>query len=240
MASRFHQLELVCLNLDGVLLPDTFSPVIYRWLVRHGVEYTSMLERLILSQPRMVSGSIMASAAGLPWTWEQVVEDYLAERDRYLAEHPIALAPGTAELLTLLRDKGATVVCYGGLGRDNFDTFLGEYRHLFAEPEYIATDAIRPGIKEIVTEYFHSGYDRALFVDDVNRFAEFARHLGVAFIGMPSGFEHGFQREQMQRTGVRHIVGSVREIDDELLDRVDWAAATGKLWARDPVASPAE
>lgn len=231
MPNRFQHLELVCLNIDGVLLPDTFSPVVHRFLSRFGVEYTSLLERLILSQPRMVSASILASVAGLPWTWQQVVDEYFAERDRYLADHPLTVSPGTAELLTLLRDKGAVTICYGGMDRDSFDTYLGEYRHLFAEPGYITTDRIRPGIKEIVTEYFDYRYDQVLFVDDVNRFAEFAKHLDVAFIGVPSSFEYGFQREHMRRTGVRHIVDTLLDIDDALLDQVDREAAAGTVWA---------
>jgi hypothetical protein len=228
--ARFAHLRLVCLNIDGVLLPDSFSPVIHRLLARHGVAYTSELERLILSQPRNVAGSILASATRQPWTWQEAVEAYFVERKAYLAESPIIASDGIGPLLELLRGKGATLICYGGLDRAHFDEHLAEYAHFFASPGYISTNDVRPGIEEIVAGSFGYRFDEALFVDDVNRFAEFARHFGVAFIGMPSPFEHSFQREHMLLTGVRHLVGGLDEITDPLLDRLDAEAAAGAVW----------
>lgn len=226
----FEHLRLVCLNIDGVLLPDSFSPIIHRFLAKHGVAYTSELERLILSQPRMVAGSILASAIRKPWSWQQAVAEYFVERKAYLAEHPIEVSEGVEDLLELLTAKGATLICYGGLDRGHFDEFLGGFARYFAEPGYISTDDVRPGIEQIVTHHFGYRYDQALFVDDVNRFAEFAKHHGVAFIGMPSPFEHSYQREHMRLTGVRHLVGGLPEITDELLDQVDREAAAGTVW----------
>jgi phosphoglycolate phosphatase-like HAD superfamily hydrolase len=221
----FAHLRLVCLNIDGVLLPDSFSPVIHRVLTKHGVEYTSELERLILSQPRMVAGSILASATRQPWTWQEAVDEYFVERAAYLADHPIAVSPGLDGLLDRLAPKGTPLVCYGGLDQAHFDEHLGAYAGRFTE--YISTNDVRPGIKEIVGR-FGLRYDQVLFVDDVNRFAEFAKHLGVAFTGMPSPF--GFQREHMGLTGVRHIVGGLDEITGELLDRLDAESAAGVVW----------
>ena len=228
--ARFAHLRLVCLNIDGVLLPDSFSPVIHRLLTRHGVAYTAELERLILSQPRNVAGAILASATRQPWTWQEAVEAYFVERKAYLAESPITVRDGIGHLLELLRAKGATLVCYGGLDRGHFDEHLAGYAHHFAAPGYISTDDVRPGIKEIVADHFGHRFDEALFVDDVNRFAEFAKHYGVAFIGMPSSFEHSFQREHMRLTGVRHLVRGLDEITDPLLDRLDAEAAAGVVW----------
>jgi hypothetical protein len=226
----FAHLRLVCLNIDGVLLPDSFTPIIHRFLTKHGVDYTSELERLILSQPRMVAGSILASATRQPWTWQEAVEAYFVERTAYLDEHPITVSDGIEELLVLLRDKGATVICYGGLDRTHFDEHLGAYANFFAAPGYISTNDVRPGIKEILTEHLSYRFDEALFVDDVNRFAEFAKHHAVGFIGMPSSFEHSYQREHMRLTGVRHLVGGLDEITDPLLDRLDAEAAAGTVW----------
>ncbi|MGQ0838763.1 hypothetical protein [Actinokineospora sp.] len=226
---RFQQLKLVCLNLDGVLLPDTFSPVIHRVLTGHGVAYTGELERLLLSQPREVAGAIMASAARLPWTWQQAVSEFFAERERYLADNPMTLSKGAGEMIDLLRDKGATLICYGGMDRANFDTYLGPWRDRFAAPQYISTNVFRPGIREIVGRYGF-GYDETLFIDDVNRFAEFAKDLGVAFIGMPNEHPHSFQREHMVETGVRHLVWSLPDVDEALLDQIDHEASIGKIW----------
>ncbi|GGS57325.1 hypothetical protein GCM10010171_60330 [Actinokineospora fastidiosa] len=226
---RFQQLKLVCLNLDGVLLPDTFSPVIHRLLTAHGVEYTADLERLILSQPREVAGAILASAVRRPWTWRQAVEAFFAERERYLADHPMVLAKGAGELIDLLREKGATLICYGGMDRAAFDDFLGPWRDRFAQPEYISTNDFRPGIAEIV-DYYGVTPGQALFVDDVNRFAEFAKDIGVGFIGLPNDHPHSFQREHMVETGVRHLVWSLPDIDEALLDLLDAEASAGAVW----------
>lgn len=227
--ARFAHLKLVCLNIDGVLLPDSFTPVIHRLLTKHGVAYTGELERLILSQPRQVAGAILASATRQPWTWQEAVAAYFVERTAYLTEHPITVATGARELLELLRAKGTRVICYGGLDRSHFDRHLGGLAEYFTAPGYISTDEIRPGIREIV-DRFGCRFDQALFVDDVNRFAEFAKHHGVAFIGLPSDYPHSFQREHMALTGVRHLVGGLPEITDESLDRVDAEAAAGTVW----------
>ena len=226
---RFQHLKLVCLNLDGVLLPDTFSPVIHRLLTNHGVAYTSELERLMLSQPREVAGAIMASAARRPWTWQQAVAAFFAERERYLADNPMTLSKGAGELIDLLSETGATLICYGGMDRTEFDRFLGPWRHQFAAPQYISTNDFRPGIREIVG-YYGAAPDETLFVDDVNRFAEFAKDVGVAFIGMPNDHPHSFQREHMVETGVRHLVWSLPDIDEALLGQVDREASTGMVW----------
>lgn len=226
---RFQHLKLVCLNLDGVLLPDTYSPVMRTMLARHGVEYTSELERLLLSQPREVAGAIIASAARLPWSWQRVVDEFFAERARYLEDQPLALSKGAGELIDLLSERGASLICYGGMDRAAYDEFLGPWRNRFAQPQYISTNDFRPGIREIV-DYYGVAPDEALFVDDVNRFAEFAKDVGVAFVGMPASDPHSFQHQHMGETGVRHLVWSLPDIDDALLDQVDTEASTGMIW----------
>ncbi|MGW5051268.1 hypothetical protein [Actinokineospora sp. NPDC004072] len=220
---------MACLNLDGVLLPDTFSPVIHRLLAAHGVAYTGELERLILSQPREVAGAILASAARRPWTWQQAVAAFFDERERYLADNPMRLRKGAGELIDLLREKGATLICYGGMDRTAFDEFLGPWRDRFAQPEYISTNDFRPGITEIL-DYYGVEPEQALFVDDVNRFAEFAKFHGAGFIGLPADHPHSFQREHMVETGVRHLVWSLPDIDETLLDQLDAEASAGVVW----------
>ncbi|MFC7617353.1 hypothetical protein ACFQV2_31965 [Actinokineospora soli] len=219
----------MCLNLDGVLLPDTFSPALHGVVTGHGAEYTGELERLLLSQPRQVAGAILASATRMPWTTEQALAAFFAERDRYLAEHPMAPAKGAGELIDLLADAGATLICYGGMDRGQFDEFFGPWRHRFAQPQYISTNDFRPGIREIVG-YYGVAPDEALFIDDVNRFAEFAKDVGVSFIGVPSDHPHSFQRAHMAETGVRHMVWSLPDIDEALLAQVDLEASTGMVW----------
>ena len=94
----------------------------------------------------------------------------------------------------------------------------------------MCTDTYRPGIRELVTETFALRPDRVLVIDDVARVAETARELGAPFVGIPSDFEQGFQREAMHEVGVRHLVRSPAEIGEDLLHALDTEAAAGTCW----------
>ncbi|WP_327253963.1 HAD family phosphatase [Streptomyces sp. NBC_01244] len=224
MQSLQH-LRLAALNIDGVLLNDTFSPVIHRFVTSRGGSYDGEVERGIFSQVRTVAARAMARAAGLDWTPERVLEVYFQERAAHLAQHPLRMLDGVEELLLRLRGLGLRTVCYGGLDKEHFDRHLGHLAHLFDGPGYISTNSFRPGVHEITTDWFGLDHTEALFVDDVARVGEAALGLGAAFIGHPSTFEHGFQRQQMREAGVRHLVGSLGEIDEGLLRRVDAEAS---------------
>ncbi|MFE9562471.1 HAD family hydrolase [Streptomyces sp. NPDC006487] len=225
MQSLQH-LRLAALNIDGVLLNDTFSPVIHGFVTSRGGSYDGEVERGIFSQVRSIAAQAAARAAGLDWTPERVLKVYFEERDAYLEQHPLRVMDGVEELLHRLRALGLRTVCYGGLGKEHFDRHLGHLAHLFDGPGYISTDKFRPGVHEITTDWFGLDHTEALFVDDVARVGEVALGLGTAFIGHPSTFEHGFQRQQMREAGVRHVVGSLGEIDEHLLRRVDAEAAS--------------
>ncbi|MGW4561957.1 HAD family phosphatase [Streptomyces sp. NPDC004561] len=230
MGRRLTRLRLAALNIDGVLLNDTFSPVIHRFVVDRGGSYTAGTERAVFSQPQAVAAGRLAEAVGGGLTADQVLTAYFAERERYLADHPVAVQPGVPELLRRLRALDLRLICYGGLPKDHFDTHLGAWAHLFDGPGYVCTDAFRPGLHEITAEIFGLRYDQAVFVDDVARVAEEARALGIPFVGLPSPYAHGFQRESMREAGVRHLVDGLDAIDDELLRAVDAEAAAGRTW----------
>ncbi|MFJ4775451.1 HAD family hydrolase [Streptomyces sp. NPDC088762] len=224
-------LRLAAVNIDGVLLNDTFSPVIHHFVTSRGGTYGADVERAVFSQSRTTAARALGAAAGLDWTPEKVLEVYFEERAAYLAEHPLQVLPGAEALLHRLRALGLRTVCYGGLDASHFDTHLGRYAHLFDEPGYICTNDFRPGIHEIAVDAFGLDYDRALFIDDVARVSEAARDLRVPFIGHPSPFEHGHQGNLMRDAGVRHLVRSLDEIDEDLLRVLDEEAAAGLAWA---------
>ncbi|MFJ9816701.1 HAD family phosphatase [Streptomyces sp. NPDC101151] len=230
MGDQFARLRLAALNIDGVLLNDTFSPVIHHFVVSRGASYTADTERAIFSQPRAVAARRLAEAVGGSLTADQVLTAYFAERDDYLAQHPVAVDEGVPALLHRLRALGLGLVCYGGLPEHHFETHLGAWADLFDGPGYVCTDAFRPGLHEITTEIFGLKHDQAVFVDDVARVGEEARMLGMPFIGRPSRYEHGFQRESMRQAGVRHIVDGLDAIDGDLLRTVDAEAAAGRVW----------
>ncbi|MGW1802750.1 HAD family phosphatase [Streptomyces sp. NPDC001984] len=224
-------LRLAAVNVDGVLLNDTFSPVIHRLVVKHGVVYTPELEKAVLSQPRERAARVLAGAlgagAGGP---QQIAEAFFEERERYMRSHPLRPLDGAGELLRRLRALGLAVVCYGGMDARFVEEHLAVFRPLLAAPHYIATDGFRPGIREITEDHFALARGQVLFIDDAVTFAERARELDVPFIGHPSGFEHGFQRRLMREAGVRHTVRSLHEIDERLVRVLDREAYEGTVW----------
>ncbi len=221
--------RLVAVNIDGVLLNDSFGPVIRRLVESRGGAYGPELEQALLSQSQMVAARAAAEVLG--GSAEELLAAYFEERERYVAEHPVRVLPGAQELLERLRGLGVSTVCYGGLERKHFDRYLGHLAGLFDAPGYVCTNDFRPGIREITEDVFGLRLDQVAFIDDVARVAEAARDLGVAFIGHPSDYQDGFQRPLMERAGARHVVRSLGEIEEKLLRRVDAEAATGRSWA---------
>jgi hypothetical protein len=224
---QLSHLALVAVNIDGVLLNDSFSPVMRRLVESRGGTYSARFERELLSQPQLLAARRAADELG--GTAEQLLKDYFAEREQYVREHPVHMLDGAAELLATLRSLEVRTVCYGGLQRSHFTRHLGEFADCFDEPGYVCTNDFRPGIREI-TDLFGLRCDQVLFIDDVARVAETARELGTAFIGHPGASGHGYQRQMMEKTGVRHIVGTLRAIDEALLRTVDAEAAAGGIW----------
>ncbi|MEU1282518.1 HAD family hydrolase [Streptomyces sp. NPDC005805] len=229
MSEQLSTLRLAALNIDGVLLNDTFSPVIHRFVTSRGADYSAGLERRIFSQPQLVAAAVLAEATGMSTTPEETIAIYLEERELYTVEHPVHLLDGAVDLLRRLRAAGLRTVCYGGLDASHFERHLGHLAELFDGPGYVCTNDIRPGIREI-TELFGLAHGQVLFVDDVARVAEQARELDVPFVGHPSSFPHGFQRQLMAEAGVRHLVDSLDAIDGELLRGIDAEAAAGTVW----------
>ncbi|MFE9456239.1 HAD family phosphatase [Streptomyces californicus] len=230
-------LRLAALNIDGVLLNDTFSPVIHHFITTRGGTYSAELERSIFSQPQHIAGRLLAAATGGSMSGEEALAAYFEDRAAHLDRHPVTVTPGTEELLVRLRAAGLRTVCYGGLGKDHFDRHLGRYAELFDGPGYVCTNDFRPGLKEITRDVFGLRPDQALFVDDVAKVADVARALGAGFVGRPSAFVHSHQRALMEESGVRHLIDGLDEIDDGLVRRIDRDLASGTFWAAAPVAS---
>lgn len=230
MTAGLQQLRLAALNIDGVLLNDTFSPVIHHFIVSRGGTYSADLERRVFSQPQLVAGREMAAAVSTEYTAEEALAAYFADRDQYLSEHPVLRMDGAVALLRRLRSLGLDVVCYGGLGKEHFDRHLGDLADYFDGPEYVCTNDFRPGIREITTQIFDLKAEQVLFVDDVAAVAAEARTFGAAFVGLPSSFPHSHQRTLMHEVGVRHLIASLDDLDEALLRTLDAEAGTGTLW----------
>ncbi|MFJ1800340.1 HAD family phosphatase [Streptomyces sp. NPDC088180] len=223
-------LRLAALNIDGVLLNDTFSPVIHHFVVSRGGTYSADLERSIFSQPQHIAGRLLSAAVGGGMTGEEALAAYFEDRTAHLDRHPVTVTPGTRDLLLRLRSAGLRTVCYGGLGKDHFDRHLGHCADLFDGPGYVCTNDIRPGLREVTEDVFGLRPGQALFVDDVARVADVARELGTAFVGRPSSFVHSHQSALMREAGVRHVISGLDALDDELLHRIDREMSSETFW----------
>ncbi|PYC83766.1 haloacid dehalogenase-like hydrolase [Streptomyces tateyamensis] len=233
MIDPLHTLRLAAVNIDGVMLNDSFSPVIHQFVTARGGSYTAELEAGLFSQSQLTAARTFAEVIPTPLPPEELVREYLAERAAYVAEHPVHLLDGALELLAVLRGLGLRTVCYGGLEKDHFDRYLGAHAELFDGPGYVCTNDFRPGLREITTELFGLEYRQVLFIDDVARVAEQAKALRVPFVGHPSHYPHSHQRAAMERIGVRHLVRSLHEIDAALVRRLDREAAADTVWPAD-------
>ncbi|MBV2156641.1 HAD family hydrolase [Kitasatospora sp. SUK 42] len=231
--SKLQKIRLIALDSDGVLLNDTYSPVIERFVTKHGGRYTAEVERGVWGSPQLAAGQNMALACKLPWSARETIAAFFEEREAYLRKNPVQVTEGAEELLATLRETGARVVCYGGRTREyTFDKYLGHLAEYFdAEIPYVDVNDFRPGTKEIVRDIFRYEFDEVLFVDDINRVAEVTKALGAGFVGVPASLPHNFQRAEMEATGVRYSVDDIRGIDLELLEAVDEELAAGTLWS---------
>ncbi|MGH4011150.1 MAG: HAD family hydrolase [Pseudonocardiaceae bacterium] len=229
---ELEQIRLVAVDTDGVLFNDTYSPVIERFVTKHGGEYNAFVERGVWGSPQIAAGQNMALACKLPWSAKDTIDAFFKEREEYLKEYSVEVTSGARELLETLRGLGLRITSYGGRHRGySFDKFLGHLAEFF-DPEvpYVDVNDFRPGVKEIVRDIFHYEYNEVLFIDDINRVAEVTKALGAGFIGVPASMPHNFQREQMAETGVRYTVDTVADITVELLRKVDEELKAGTLW----------
>lgn len=216
--------KYAAVNIDGVLLTDTFSSIIHDFIVGNGGVYDEDTERAILSQPQSVGGAGMARATGKEWTWEEAISLYFDKRSAVVAEAPPEVSVGAPELLDRLKAAGYRLISYGGLSIDHFYAEAGEYAHLFDEPFYVCTNKIRPGVREICDNVLNIAYSDLLVIDDVARVGIEAKRLGMPFIGHPSHDPNSHQRKLMTDNGVRYV-DYLSEIDDALIRRAHAEAA---------------
>lgn len=130
--------KYAAINIDGVLLTDTFSTVIYDFIVEHGGVYDEDTERAILSQPQSVGGAGMARATRRPWTSAEAIEKYFEKRSEYISRFPPEVIPGARELLQRLHAYDYSLIAYGGLSKDHFDAEVGDLAQLFGDPSTCA------------------------------------------------------------------------------------------------------
>jgi phosphoglycolate phosphatase-like HAD superfamily hydrolase len=220
-------IKLIAINIDGVLLEDSFSPIIRNFVLKYGVSYSRELERNVFSQPQMEAAEHLAHILGSDK--KTILKRYFEDRDQYLMAHGCNINLGVPELLEFLKTLDVRLVYYGGLSEDKISTVeFTKYKHYFER--YICTNDFRPGIKEITKDFYGLEFHQVLFIDDVNTVAEVAKVNNVPFIGIPSDFPWGYQRQDMITTQVKYLLNSIQEITPELIAKIDDETAVGTVW----------
>ncbi|MDU5337108.1 HAD family hydrolase [Enterococcus sp.] len=229
-------IKLIACDIDGVLLEDTFSPILHTLAKKFGYPYTRELERNMFSRPReeslqYVLQNFKIDAKKIPvMVQTDLIKYYFEERNNYMSSNPNGLINGVPEFLERISKLGIEMICYGGLPENEIIDDFKPYLKYFTK--YICTNDFRPGIKEITTEFHKLKYSEVLFIDDVNTVAEVAKDLNVPFIGIPADHDWGYQKDDMKRTGVKHIVQSVNDIDVELIMKIDREIEENQLWEK--------
>ncbi|MDM5181855.1 hypothetical protein PO883_32270 [Massilia sp. DJPM01] len=234
---KLKTIKLIAVDLDGPLLVDTFSPIMYELCTDYyKIAYTRDIERNTFSRPRaevvtymrdLVKASMSAEESAK--SEQESLDGYFRYRAEYMKNHPFGMKPEVPAFLDLLASLDVRLVCYGGLPEAYMRESLGAFADRF-DP-YVCTNDFRPGIREIIEDIYHVEPRQALFIDDVNFVAERARTLGVPFIGVPSTSAWSWQKHDMQETGVKYLVESVAEIDLAMLLALDRDATRGDVWA---------
>lgn len=214
-------IRLIACDIDGVLLKDTFSPILRGLTLRLGQEYTQEVERNMFSQTREEAMKFVMLKLGIRNKEEakKIYNMYFEERDKYLELHQSILMEGLDAFLKQMVSTGAKLVCYGGLEEEKIVEEFKPYLEYF--DQYICTNDFRPGIKEITKDIYSLEYNQVLFIDDVNTVAETAKSLNVPFIGVPSKEMWSYQKQDMMKTGVKYMVSSINEIDLTMLQKID-------------------
>lgn len=228
--NTLNKIKLVAIDVDGVLLNDTYSPAIRSFIELHNGIYTPELERLVWGSPHIAGGHNMSLACKLPWSAQKTIDAFFHHHAKYIEKHPIEIVPGAENFLKLLQEFDVRVTSYGGRTKEYiFDKYMPSLEKYFDKYQpYIDTNSIRPGIMEITRDIFKLNFDEVLFIDDINRMAEVAKFYKTGFIGTPVT---AYQKEQMQETCVKYIVPSVKEITRDMLIKTDEELASGNHWS---------
>ncbi|MCG7388446.1 HAD family hydrolase [Pantoea sp. ACRSB] len=227
--NTLNKIKLVAVDVDGVLLNDTYSPAIKSFVELHGGVYTPELERLVWGSPHIAGGHNMSLTCKLPWSAQKTIDAFFNHHMKYIKAHPIEITPGAEDFLKILQEFNVRVTSYGGRTKEYiFDKYLSSLRRYFDNDKpYIDTNSIRPGVMEITRDIFKLNFDEVLFIDDINRLAEVAKFYKTAFIGTPVTT---YQKEQMLETGVRYIIPSVREFTSDMLISIDKEIVSNNHW----------
>lgn len=230
MATKCRNLKFVALDIDGVLLKDTFSPVIRLFVEKHGGTYDEDFEENVFSRPRKQAAEYLLQRLKLTLSPAEIEAEFFALRKTYIQEHGGGLLPGVAALLKRLQDADLKLLCYGGLDFKYFSEELRDHLAAFSGDKYICTNDFRPGVKEVIAKA-KCAPQEVLFVDDVDYVAQYCKAEKIPFLGMPST---PIQRQLMRKTGVRNFIERLDDLNGTLLVGIDHKSKIDGGWVAPP------
>ncbi|MEM7184596.1 MAG: AfsA-related hotdog domain-containing protein [Spirochaetota bacterium] len=228
-SSPLRSLKCVFLHFDGAVMQNILGPIFYNMVKRWKGEHSAIAEEGFFSKSRGEVEKFVINHFGLKITPNDVLETYYMERAEYLKDNEVVSHDGLEDFLDLLKSLNLKIIAYGGASRDYFDEHIEQFESYFDDEKYIQTNTMLPGIKEML-EKFNLKPSEALFIDEENYVSQVARKYDTAFIGIPSNFEFSFQKEEMEKSQVKYIVESLKEINISLLKKIDNELEEGTLW----------
>ncbi|MDD2341953.1 MAG: hypothetical protein PHV54_03600 [Tolumonas sp.] len=212
------KIKLIAIDIDGVVLKDTYSPVLKKVIEKYNGVYTRELERNAFSRNRKEAATYIANALNLSLTPTQLISEYFQERERYMTTHESGIENGVIDFLTEVQELDTEILFYGGLSEQELHHDIKPCMKYVNE--YVCTNDFRPGINEI-SKMYGVQPSNVLFIDDVAFFAENAKKANALFIGVPSHFPFSYQKEEMHHLGVQYIVDSISSISVEMIHDID-------------------
>lgn len=213
-----NKIKLIAIDIDGVVLKDTYSPVLKKVIEKYNGIYTRELERNAFSRNRKEAATYIANALNLNLTSEQLISEYFQERERYMTTHESGIEIGAIDFLTAIQELDTDILFYGGLSESELHRDIKPCMQYVNE--YVCTNDFRPGINEI-SKMYGVQPSNVLFIDDVAFFAENAKKANALFIGVPSHFPFSYQKEEMHHLGVQYMVDSISSISIEMIRDID-------------------
>lgn len=182
--------------------------------------------------PQVTAGHNMALACKLPCSGEKTIAEFFKVRNNYLTDNPVEVLPNIEKPLKMLHGTAVKLVCYGGRNKEySFDKFLSKYKQYFdLDIPYVDINNFRPGVNEIVKDYFHLEYDEVVFIDDINRVAEICKNLNSGFIVVPADMEHNYQKQEMRDTGVKFTCTAFSDITLDMIMELDKMMSSSQHW----------
>lgn len=213
-----NRIKLIAIDIDGVVLKDTYSPVLKKIIEKYNGVYTRELERNAFSRNRKEAATYIANALNISLPPERLISEYFQERERYMTTHESGIETGAIDFLRAIQKLDTDILFYGGLSEQELHRDIKPCMQYVNE--YVCTNDFRPGINEIANMYSIQP-SNVLFIDDVAFFAENAKKENALFIGVPSHFPFSYQKEEMHHLGVQYIVNSIASISIEMIRDID-------------------